>query len=327
MSEQAIEKERRGAEKFWTVFAIVAVVGACFAVQQPVVQDIWKGWGYEPSAEMAAIQESLILTGTGERIFKATQPALEDKTAFNEHCETRDDDISLLGCYTNGRIYVYGIQNEELKLANNVTTAHELLHAAWERMGERERAEVSDLLRQVQAENAEWFREELEAYEDTEKLEEVYTRAATKLRNLPEKLEEHYRKYFAERQKIVEYHEKYQEPFNKLQKELQELETKIMTESEAIKARRTEYDAKLAALDGQIDEFNRCANAAGCFTSEAEFNRRRGNLLAEQSEVEEMRSSINQQIDDNNARIEQYNTLQGEMGELNDAMNSHTEKL
>lgn len=320
--------EKRGnAEKFWTIFAIVAVLGVSWAVQQTAVQDFWRGIGYEPSDKMAEIQESLALTGKGERIFKASQPALEDSANFNSHCQNSNAEITLLGCYANGQIYVYEIQNDELKLANNVTTAHELLHAAWQRMGEGEKAEIGALLDEVRANNQEWLEEELAAYDEAEKLEEVYTRVGTKLLDLPEKLEEHYGKYFNDRKKIVGYYEQYQAPFEKLQGELEALENEIVAESGAIKKQREEYEKRVEALDPKIEKFNACAKTPNCFVSEMEFNRQRAGLLDEQSELEGLREEVNRRIDENNLRIEKYNELQMSLGELNKAMNSNAEKI
>lgn len=322
-----MSEKRGGLEKFWTIFAIVAVVGASWAVQQQSVRDFWGGLGYEPSSQMAEIQESLELTGTGERIFKAVKPVLETSDNFNEHCQSNDAEVALLGCYTSGQIYVYEIRNDELRLANNVTTAHELLHAVWQRMGENEKAEVTRLLEEVKRDNEVWLDEELAAYDELEKLEEIYTRAGTKLKNLPDELEKHYGKYFKDRQKIVGYYEAYQAPFERLQGELGSLETEIKVESEAIKQKRDEYEWKANNLDSRIEKFNSCAKTANCFVSEAEFNRQRSGLLGEQSELEELRDDINMRIDANNVRIEKYNELQMSLGELNSAMNSNAEKI
>lgn len=320
-------KKKGVADKVAIIVSALVVLVISFAIQQPEVQDFWKGIGYEPSEKMSLIQESLGLTGSGERIFKAVKPALEDRDNFNSHCETHDADVSLLGCYTGGQIYVYEIQNEELKLANNVTTAHELLHATWQRMNEKEQAKITEWLEEIKANKAEWLEEELASYPEEEKLEEIYTRAGTKLRDLPADLEKHYAKYFKDRQKIVDYYEQYQAPFEKLKSELDELEKQIAAENETIKAKRAEYEKQADDLSAQIDRFNRCAESAGCFGSDAEFARQRNGLLADQKALEELRTATNSKIDENNAKIEQYNKLQESLGELNNAMNSHTEKI
>ena len=100
----------------------------------------------------------------------------------------------------------------------------------------------------------------------------------------------------------------------------------ILYDSKAeVEEERKTYLAGVERLDGQIDEFNRCANTAGCFTSESEFSRRRQSLLSERTALESMRERLNGKITENNGRIEQYRMRQQTLGRLNDAMNSNIE--
>lgn len=148
-------------QTFWQKYAWVGVAMLCLAVYA-VLQSSWlldtlKGIGYEPDATVAAIEADLELTDTGRRIFAATRPTVEGSEEFNEHCDSHDAEVSLLGCYADGRIYIYEIALAQLAPANKVTAAHELLHAAWERMGASERRQVSEWLQQLYAEQREWF--------------------------------------------------------------------------------------------------------------------------------------------------------------------------
>lgn len=310
---------------YWIAIVVVVIV-AGWVMRQPIVWDFWMGLGYEPSVEVEGIRDELELTSKGERIFAATRPEVEASEGFNEHCDSHDADISLLGCYTEGRIYVYDITMSELVAANKVTMAHELLHAVWERMGDWERREVEGMLREVYAEKREWFDEELEAYTEDERLEEMYTRTATKLEDLPEELEEHYAKVFRNRKKIVEYYREYEAPFVRLREEIDELEEKIEQVRREIERGKAEYMDGIAELDGKIESFNLCAELAGCFKSEAEFAKQRNALLSEKEELENLRARLNEQITENNERIMTYREKQTALGKLGDAMNSNIEK-
>lgn len=312
--------------KIWFLMAgFLVVIG--WASQQAIVRDFWKGMGYRPSAEMQEIRTDLELTGRGEQIFAASWPMIESSVEFNEHCNSYDVDVSLLGCYTNGKIYVYEIELEELETGNIVTTAHELLHAAWERMGKTERQEVSEWLEEIYEERREWFDKELEVYQEGERLEEMYTRAGTKLRNLPEVAEKHYGKFFANREKIVAYYERYETPFLELKTEMEELMTVIEQSRAEIEAGRDEYLSMAEVLEKKIDVFNQCADTAGCFTSAAEFTRQRQGLMKEKDGLEELRERVNTQIKENNERIDKYRELQSGLGRLNDAVNSNIELI
>lgn len=325
MSKDEARPEERGDLKSWgiVIFGLAVAFLIAWGIQQWWVKDIWRGLGYAPSAEMAKIAESLELTGKGQRIFSATRPALEDKEAFNEHCDSHDADIALLGCYAGGQIFVYQIEDEELKLANNVTTAHELLHAVWERTDEGEKAKLESLLEELMTEKQEWFDTELEAYSEAEKMEEVYTRAGTKLAELPEELEKHYGEIFQNRANIVEYYETYSAPFEELQEKLEDLEQKITAENDEIEKAKTDYTQRAMAWEAKVAQFNSCARSMGCFKSDAEFQTKRQAMTSEQTELENLRQEINRRIDENNARVDEYNELRGDLGELNDAINSN----
>lgn len=318
-------------KSFWQRYAWVGVAVLCLAVYV-VLQSSWlldtlKGFAYEPSANVAEIEVDLELTQQGRRIFAATRPTVEGSAEFNEHCDSHDVEVSLLGCYTDGRIYIYEIELAQLASANKVTAAHELLHAAWERMGKSERRAVSELLEQLYQEQREWFDDELEVYDGDERLEEIYARAGTKLKDLPAELETHYAKYFQNRLKIVQFYQDYEAPFLALRSEMEDLAEQINLIAAEIEAERVKYLQDLEELEAQINRFNACANRVGCFTDEAEFARQRGTLLAGQVSLEQRREELNEKITVNNQRIENYRVRQEELGELSSAMNSNIEPV
>lgn len=309
-------------QNYWILIIVVTVLGS-WIVRRPEVWDFWKGFAYEASADAAEIREKLDLTGKGERIFNATWLAVEESDDFNQHCDSHDEEIALLGCYTDGKIYIYGITEEQLETANIVTAAHELLHAAWERMTGAEQRRIERMLTEVYENKKEWFQEELEAYDESEYLEEVWTRAGTKLKDLPDELEREYAKYFRNRAQIVEFYEQYEAPFALLRTEMEQLAEKIERISAEIEQGREQYNRDAEKLDLQIDQFNACAETAGCFRSQTEFERRRYALVAERDRLEQVRESLNQKITENNQRIEDYQAKQRALGNLSDAMNSN----
>lgn len=320
-----LKKKSFWQTNYWIAIVVVVIVSG-WVMRQPIVWDFWMGLGYEPSLQAEAIRDELDLTDKGKRIFAATRPEVEASEDFNEHCDSHDTDVSLLGCYTEGKIYVYEITTEQLVAANKVTMAHELLHAVWERMGTWERSEVEKMLDEVYAANREWFDAELDPYDRDEWLEEIYTRTGTKLEELPEELEAHYAKIFRSRKKIVEFYREYEAPFVKLREEIEELEEKIEKIKQEIERDKKVYMERVGELDGKIDRFNTCADTAGCFSSQAEFTRQRNTLVVEKEELEKMRDELNTKITENNQRIADYRDKQTVLGELGDAMNSNIEK-
>lgn len=324
--EQPVKKRKGGfwQQNWWIVTVLVVVL--CWMSDQPIIGDLWEGLSYRPDEAVQEIETALELTGTGRRIFKATHPVVEGGTEFNTHCGEHDDDVSVLGCYSDGRIYIYRITDEQLALANKVTAAHELLHAAWERMGDGEKNEVKVWLEEAREQQADWFKGELETYDDTDKMEEVYTRAGTKLAEVPEGLEKHYAKYFKNRARIVEMYKTYEAPFEALRSEISTLYDEIERVREEIAAEREQYSQDLDEINARIDEFNACANTVNCFTT-AEFNAQRSKLVDERAALELRRMKLNEKIDANNARIDEYRSRQDALGGLYDLMDSNIERV
>lgn len=316
-------RERQKNE--WLVALAITVVG--FGVyeilQSTAVQDWWRAREYREEGVVAEIERDLELTEKGQRIYRATLPAVETREDFNEHCDSHKVEVSLLGCYTGGKIYIYEITKEPLKDSNKVTAAHELLHAVWMRLGKREKENVLEWLERVKVDNAGWAANELDLYEETNQMEELYARAGTKLQVLPGELERHYAEYFRNRQKIVEYYDNYQAPFRELKEKNRELEMEILRIKQEIDQEKTQYMEDAERVRQMIAEFNECANREGCFVSDEVFREERQKVENAQVELERVRGLLNEKIEQNNARIDEYMKNQEMLGELNEAMNSN----
>lgn len=322
-----VEKKSWNREVVAVLATTAVMLGIYVVIQSAPVQDWWKGLVYDEPVEVKSLRESLGLTEKGERIFLATQPQIEEAEDFNEHCDSHREDVALLGCYVNDKMYVYRVEQEDLKDSNKVTAAHELLHAAWARMSTAEREKVEKMLDEIQRQNAEWANEELDLYGEAERKEELYTRVGTKLREIPDELEEHYREYFTNRLRVVEYYENYQAPFNELKQRNAELKARIDQLNTELLAGKDEYEQRIRALEAEVEDFNACAASEGCFRSGQEFAVRRGSIQTEYIKLEALRTELNAKIDENNALVLEYNKNQRELGDLHGILNSNVEKL
>ena len=130
------------------IFLLVVIGGgvAVFLNRQWLV-DYWRGHDYVPTSEMGEIEKKLNLTERGEFLFKASRPELNNSDEFNRNCLSHNAEMAVLGCYTNNTVYVYDITEAELDGIRELTTAHELLHAVFLRMDEKERRLCGRVLR------------------------------------------------------------------------------------------------------------------------------------------------------------------------------------
>ena len=302
---------------------IVITIGALIILKRDWILDWWKGLSYEPSTEMAGIRDSLALTDRGEFLFKASAPKLSEREEFNAYCrEVLDEEMSVLGCYTDGDIYVYNIVAEELSGIRELTTAHELLHAVWARMSEGEREELRAELEKVLAVNRERLGEELDTYDASQRQEELYVRAGTEVKQLPERLEKHYAEVFSDQDLVVSFYDKYIGVFLEIEAEMDKMKAEMDGIAVRIESLSQEYEKGIATLNGEIEAFNACAERAGCFNNELEFYARRAELVARQEGLGGIYEEINGLVEEYNGLVEKYNADVTRTEKLNRVMNS-----
>ena len=319
----ARSKTAQKSRKLWLIAPVILVILLVFfLLNKTAVIDWFKGIGYNPTPAMLEVQNSLNLTTEGSRIFRATHAILASRDDFNSSCESHDEAVSVLGCYTGDRVYVYNVEDDRLTGIRESTAAHELLHAVWARLTGLEKSELVPLLESTYAKHPE-MQETIEAYPDDERIGELYVRLATQVKDLPEKLEAHYAKYFVDQDAVVAFYDSYIKPFNELteqittlKKELEALEKEISSRSEAL-------DAKLKDFDTKVDEFNRCADTAGCFTSNYAFTSRRAELVLEQQTINVENTAINALIDKYNQKADTYNSSIARSSDLQNLINSN----
>lgn len=292
--------------------AIVVVTGllGLLAYQNRVyLTDLFLSFQYSASPELSSLENDLELTDSAGLILRASHPSLESREEFNILCDSHDEQISVLGCYTDRKIYIYNIEESELSGIKESTLAHELLHAVWARTPSSERDHISRLLAEVynQQEYHDQLAEDLETYDDAERVDELHSRIGTEIANLPAELESHYAKYFKNQDKVVDFYENYITPFRELSEEIDNLSTELEKLNQEIEEKTPAYYKSAEKLSAEIDEFNNCARTSGCFTTEYAFNVRRNQLLASQSEIESAYEKLNKMINDYNKLVEEYN--------------------
>ena len=253
---------------------------------------------YQPDSAMQAVIDQLELTDKGRQLLYASQPQLQDKAEFNKSCKSTERTAAILGCYHLRRIYVYNVQNQELTNAEPVTTAHELLHAAYERLSSSERQRIDKL---IEAEYAKIKTNPVIASmvkyydqaEPGERNNELHSIIGTQIGTISSELEQHYGRYFRNRAAIVARSDAYQAVFDKEMAE---------------------------QLSADIKVFNARAQNGG-FRDDASFQAARKKLLARQRALEAQRLAINQRVEIYNAKITRLNALSVRANELNQSIN------
>ena len=310
----------------WTAVFVFAII-ICVAVflNREWIYDWWRGMSYQVTDRMANLRSELQLTDRGAFLFNASQPALNMRDDFNQHCRGGgDDEIAVLGCYVSGNIYVYDINAEELEGIKELTLAHELLHAVWARMGESERVSLNDGLAQVLKSNEATLGEELATYGEKERQEELYVRAGTEIKNLPAELEKHYAEIFKNQDAVVEFYEKYIRVFRETKRQITEIKEQMEVTRKEYDALGAEYSQRLEQYNADVMSFNRCVETRGCFESIASYETRRGELVSERNNLSEMYTRLDGLVGEYNALVDRYNENVLYEQKLNDMINSNS---
>jgi len=284
-------------------------------------------WSYTPSSSIQTIDERVDFTPNGKFHFYATQPQVDGSDKFNQDCPRQEVGNPILGCYTGEhRIFIYNVENAQLDGIEEVTAAHEMLHAVWERTSASDQSKIGALIRaeyQKHTDEPELM-ERMEYYQRTEPgqfINELHSILATETRSLSPELETYYGKYFNNRQKVVDLHDKYDAVFKDLKAQSDSLYAELTTLGASIETRTTKYNTDVAQLSTDIESFNSRASS-GDFSSISQFNQQRAELIARSNQVDADRAVISGDIDTYNAKYEQYQKLSSQIEVLNKSIDS-----
>lgn len=302
---------------------IVAAVWMFFNRQQ--VLDQVSVWSYTPSSDIVTINQNVQFTDKGRFIFYATTPAVAQPEDFNKECPRQETGSPILGCYTNDdHIYIYDITNDKLKGMEEVTAAHEMLHAVWYRTNEADREKLAGQL-QAAYEKLEddKLKDRMSYYERTEPDEivnELHAILGTEIESLGEPLESYYGQFF-NRDAVLKQHQQYSVVYNQLYERADDLYSKMETLSVTIQNRSRNYDVAVTQLSADISSFNRRANSNG-FSSQSQFNAERNALLNRTAALDAERDAINGDINLYNKYYAEYQDIAKQIEVLNDSVDS-----
>jgi len=281
---------------------------------------------YQPSSSVRAIEDRVAFTGDGKLIFFATQPEVLDADSFNERCPRQEVQNPILGCYVgDDRIYIYSITNEDLEGIEEVTAAHEMLHAAWKRLDTKQRKELEPELHRIyESMSDSELKQRMEYYERTQPGEfynELHSIIGTEVEVVGEELDTYYARYFENRQAVIGFYYQYDAVFQELEDQTDSLYKQMQALGESIMAQRSEYDVKLASLSADINVFNSRADN-GDFASEQAFYSERAQLMQRSNLLDADRRALNGDIDAYNDLRERYIIVAAQLERLDRSVDS-----
>jgi len=310
------------------VISIIIIILTCsiFAYRQ-YIYDQLTVWRYKPTSEISGLADRSGLNDNGKFLYYASQPTIEGTQNFNLLCNRVENVTSILGCYTNNRIYIYDVKDERLDGIREVTTTHETLHAAYSRMSDSEKAEIDSLIEKeyLKLENRQDFKDRMAFYDRTEpgqRDNELHSVIGTEIADISPELEAHYKSYFSDRQKIIGLNNKYSDYLQANNIKVKQLADQLNSLIADINTKTDQYNTDINDLNIDINSFNYRANNQG-FMSQSQFDNERIVLSNRVYATNALRLDINNQNQNYNSILAEYNSIAAVAKQLYDSMNSN----
>lgn len=289
------------------VITIFAVTGIIFRYD---IHDWVKLRGYEPNQEILALANDTSMLPYSRRLFFVNKPLVTDKQSFNSFCRHNEHSI-VLGCYIPGQqgIYLLNVTDTRLNGVKEVTAAHEMLHAAYERLSSKERKDVDTMIQEAYKQITDArILDTIELYRKQDPSivpNEMHSIFGTEIAVLPPDLEAYYGRYFQDRSKVVRFAEQYEQAFSERQNRVRELDSMLValkSEIDAASQEISEEDNRLKNIRNQMTAYRSTGQTTEYNALVPEYNR--------------YVALFNANIDELSAKIVRYNTLVQERNEV-----------
>ncbi|NJK68978.1 MAG: hypothetical protein HC789_18500 [Microcoleus sp. CSU_2_2] len=301
------------SHNFWIIVLVVVISRIALHSQL----DEWIGVA-PPSAPIERLAIVTTMTREAQQIFYRQTPTIEPKQTFFKVCQTKEklnDTLIMFGCYmTNGKsgkIAIQSITDDRFQGVMEVTAAHEMLHAAYNRLSPSDRDKLTPQLKQaaLQIKNdrlsrilKEYKQKDIALY-----VNELHSYLGTELGYLGDvELEKYYQRYFRDRQQVVKLADRSQESVRKLDEKSQQLKPEIETlEASLAQTKQTikEHDLELGSKQRNLDALQLDLIR---FKEQAEESYRQGNGSPEKVfQFEQKKSDYNQKVQEFNDLVRQ----------------------
>lgn len=323
----------RGSSLVASLIIIVlwfAVAGALVYNRQGIT-DWYRLRNYQPSTKVAQIADQSTMTEYGKKIFYVNAPDIKDKASFKTACPNNGGEkTNILGCYRgkqNG-IYVLNVSDPRLDGVVQVTSAHEMLHAAYDRLSSSQKDELDAMLVDFYKNDLKDKRilDTIAIYKKSEPndvVNEMHSIFGTEVTKLPAPLENYYKKYFNNRSAIAALANKYESEFTSRQDKvaasdakLNELKTQIDDLEGGLKSR----ESALNDMQASMTRLQQNGDAAG-------YNARVPGYNSEVRNFNVLVVRYQNLVDQYNALLNERNAVAFEENQLNNALSSNVTQI
>ena len=261
VSYEAKARKRRHRRHVVVLGILLACVAAVLAllINQQAIMDWWALRHYQAPAAISSLANQDAMTDYATKVFYVNHPAIETGANFATPCPNDGGEQTIvLGCYHSDQrgIYVLGVSDPLLNGVEQVTAAHEMLHAAYDRLSPSERKKVDAMLEDYYQHDLHDQRllDTIAAYKKTEPkdvVNEMHSIFGTEVTTLPANLEQYYQRYFTDRHQVAALAAKYQNEFTSRQNTIAQDDTRLTAMKLQITDQETALRVKLSGINSQ----------------------------------------------------------------------------
>lgn len=317
----------RGLKKLLTGLAFLVLLAVPFIIyyNAQALTDWWQLRDYTPPTAIANLANQDSMTAYASHIFYVNHPNLESNASqFRQDCGETEKTI-ILGCYHSKQagIFIYDVTDQRLNGIEQVTSAHEMLHAGYDRLSSKDKKYVNGLLTDFYNNDLkdQRIKDTINDYRQSEPndlVNEMHSIFGTEVANLPAPLEQYYKKYFIDRSAVTKDAANYEGEFTTREDEvkaddaqLAQMKSQIDSEEQSLQQQLVQINQDRARLDslrssGRISQYNAGVDS---------FN---NEVFVYNSDVRKLRNDITAY----NQLVDQRNSIATELASLNQAIDT-----
>lgn len=314
--------------------ALLLGVALCVVIllQRQAILDWWALRGYEAPAEVSAIATDITLTDQARKVFYVNKPVILPSNQFNTKCDDKGKEKTIvLGCYHSNQlgIYLFKVTDKRLQGVEQVTAAHELLHAEYDRLSSKERTHINKLLQDFNDNELtdQRIKDVMQAYRDSipekDLVNEMHSIFGTEIADLPSELEQYYTKYFTDRQKVVSYAQAYQSEFTNRKQQVEGYDGQLKELKKQIETDQANLELRNSQLTTEREELNRLL-AEG---NTKEYNAKVPVFNQHVADYNTAVTALKEIVSRHNIIVDTRNAIALEQEELSKAIDSHINEL
>jgi len=322
-------KTKRGGLVFVIVLFLVLSLGWA---KRNAIYDWGRLRNYQAPSQVMQLAADTTMTTQASHLFYVNHPTIQDKNSFNASCPNNGGEQTIvLGCYhaRQAGIFLYTVTDPQLNGVMQVTAAHEVLHAIYERLSSKQRNHVNKLLEDYYRNDLKDKRllDIIEAYKKTEPSDvtnEMHSIFGTEVGKLSPDLENYYGQYFSDRARIISYSKHYEAAFTSRKSQADSILQQVKDIEQQLSALKTQIDTKESDLKSKrltIDSQRSTASDIDAYNAQ---------VRAYNSELVQYKNDIaiyNQLVAQHNQLLAQYQQIAVEASQLLKELDSRSQSI